>query len=149
MHACTMVSMIMLPLSIGLAAVAPTVVETFFDPRWSNVGPMLMCLSALSVARPLGSILAAYLYASRRPSAVLSLEWASLIGIVAGLSTLGRLGIDWACVCVSLVFVLRTLAAMWMACRQDGIPISGFLLPMARLAVWPHSSSPKFAAVAL
>ena len=35
--------MIMFPLSIGLAAVAPTVVETFFDPKWSNVKVMLMC----------------------------------------------------------------------------------------------------------
>jgi lipopolysaccharide exporter len=131
-HACTMVSMIMLPLSIGLAAVAPTVVETFFDPRWSNVGPMLMCLSVLSIARPLGSILSSYFYASERPSAVLCLEWASLIGIVAALSTLGRLGIAWACACVSLVFALRTLAAMGMVCRTDGISISEFFVPMAR-----------------
>ena len=37
-----MVSLIMFPLSIGLAAVAPSVVDTFFDPQWSNVGPMLL-----------------------------------------------------------------------------------------------------------
>ena len=59
----------MLPLSIGLAAVAPTVVDTFFDPRWSNVGAMLMCLSAVSVARPVRNILIGYFYATGRPSA--------------------------------------------------------------------------------
>ena len=131
-RSCTMVSMIMLPLSIGLAAVAPTVVETFFDPRWSNVGAMLMVLSALSVARPLASILTAYFYASRRPDVVLWLEWASLIALVAAISTLGRGGINRACACVALVFVLRTLAGMWMVRRQDGVRISALLLPMTR-----------------
>jgi PST family polysaccharide transporter len=131
-RSCTMVSMIMFPLSIGLAAIAPTVVDTFFDPRWSSVGVMLMCLSALSIARPLGSILVAYFYASGRPGAVLRLEWGSMIGIVATISTIGRVGINWACVCVGIVFVLRTLAGMWMVRRQDGVLVSEFLLPMAR-----------------
>jgi PST family polysaccharide transporter len=131
-RSCTMVSMIMFPLSIGLAAVAPTVVDTFFDTKWSNVGAMLMSLSALSVARPLGSILASYFYASRRPSVVLWLEWASLAGVVAVISTLGRVGINWACACVGVVFVLRTLAGMWMVHRQDGVLMSEFLLPMTR-----------------
>lgn len=131
-HSCTMVSMIMFPLSIGLAAIAPTVVETFFDPRWSNVGAMLMCLSALSVSRPLASILASYFYASRRPRVVLWLEWGSLIGVVAAISTLGRAGINWACLCVGGVFLLRTLAGMWMVRRQDGVPLSEFLVPMTR-----------------
>ncbi|HEX2458093.1 MAG TPA: oligosaccharide flippase family protein, partial [Vicinamibacterales bacterium] len=131
-HSCTMVSMIMFPLSIGLAAVAPTVVDTFFDSRWSNVGAMLMSLSALSIARPLGSILASYFYASRRPSVVLWLECASLMALVAAISTLGRVGINWACGCVGMVFVLRTLAGMWMVRRLDGVLISEFLLPMMR-----------------
>lgn len=131
-HACTMVSAVMFPLSIGLAAVAPTVVDTFFDPRWSNVGTMLMCLSALSVARAVGNIFIGYFYATSRPGAVLRLEWASLIALVAAMSTVGRVGINSACVCVSVVFVLRTLAGMWMVGRQDGVRVAEFLLPMTR-----------------
>jgi PST family polysaccharide transporter len=131
-HACTLVSMIMFPLSIGLAAVTPTVVDAFFDPKWTNVGAMLMCLSALSVARPLACLLAAYFYASRRPNLVLWLEWASLAGVVAAIPTLGRIGITWACTGVGVVFVLRTLAGMWLVHCQDGVPMSSFLLPMTR-----------------
>jgi O-antigen/teichoic acid export membrane protein len=93
---------------------------------------MLMSLSPLSLARPLSSILASYFYASRRPSVVLWLEWASLAGVVAAISTLGRVGINWVCASVGVVFVLRTLAGMWMVRRQDGVPMSEFLLPMAR-----------------
>jgi lipopolysaccharide exporter len=131
-HACTMVSLIMLPLSVGLATVAPTVVETFFDPRWSNVGTMLMVLSALSVARPLTGILASYFFASQRPAVVLWIECAGLIGLVAVMSTLGRFGLNWACAGVGSVFILRTLAAMWVVSRQDGVRMSAFLLPMVR-----------------
>jgi lipopolysaccharide exporter len=129
-HACTLVAMIMMPLSIGLAVVAQTVIDTFFDSRWSSVGPMLTCLSVLAVARPLCNILGAYFYASGRPSTVLWLEWASLIVLVAALATLGRISVNWSCVCVGAVFVLRTLAAMWVVRRQDGVRLARFLAPM-------------------
>lgn len=131
-RSCTMVSMVMFPLSIGLATVAPTIVEVFFDPKWSNVGAMLMLLSALSAARPIASILASYFYASRKPAVVLWVEWASLAGVIGGICTLGRLGINWACTSVGLVFVLRTLALVGMVRRQDGIAMSEFLLPLMR-----------------
>jgi glycosyltransferase involved in cell wall biosynthesis len=118
-------------MAVGLAIVAPTVVDTFFDARWSYVGVMLMCLSAISVARPLTCILAGYFYASGRPGTVLSIECATLVGLVAALSTVGRIGISWACICVSVVFIARTLGGMWIVRRQDGIVMSEFLLPMA------------------
>ena len=57
---------------------------------------------------------------------------ASLAGIVAAISTLGHAGINWACAAVGLVFVLRTLAGMWMVRRQDGLLMSTLLLPMTR-----------------
>jgi PST family polysaccharide transporter len=129
-RSCTMVSMIMFPLSIGLAAVTPTVVDAFFDPKWTNIGSMLMCLSVLSAARPLASLLIAYFYASQRPNVVLRIEWASLAGVLVAISTLGRVDITWACAWVSVAFVLRTLAGMWLVQRQDGVPMSEFLLPM-------------------
>jgi PST family polysaccharide transporter len=131
-QSCTMVSIIMFPLAIGLAAVAPTVVDTFFDAKWSNVGAMLMTLSALSIARPLASILASYFYATRRPSVVLWLEWGSLAGIIAAITTLGRIDVNWACALVGIVFVLRTLAGMWIVGCEDGVMLSEFLVPMAR-----------------
>jgi PST family polysaccharide transporter len=132
LRSCTTVSLIMFPLSIGLAAVAPTVVETFFDPRWSNVGGMLTCLAALSAARPLANLFSSYFYASRRPGVVLALDWGSLVALVAAITTLGRVGIYWSCVSVGIVFVLRTLAAMWIASRQDDVRMSAFLVPLWR-----------------
>jgi PST family polysaccharide transporter len=131
-RSCTLVSMIMCPLSIGLAAVAPTIVDVFFDAKWSGVGTMLMALSALSVARPLASILESYFYTAHRPNVVLWLEWASLAGVMCAIAALSRTHVNAACVSVSAVFVLRTLAGMWIVCRQDGVAIADFLAPMMR-----------------
>jgi lipopolysaccharide exporter len=131
-HGCTIISLIMLPLSVGLAAIAPTLVETFFDPRWSQVGGMLICLSALSIARPLGNIFTSHFYASGQPGIVIWLECGSLIGVVGAIATFGRVGISWACAGVSLVFVLRALAGMWIVRRKDGAPIGAFIQPMMR-----------------
>jgi lipopolysaccharide exporter len=131
-QACMMVSLVMFPLSIGLAAVAPTLVDTFFNQRWSNVGPLLLCLAVLSAARPLGTILGSYFCAIGRPGVVLRLEWGTLLGLVAALATVGRTGIHAACLCVGGVFALRALAGMWLVQREDGVRISSFLRPMAR-----------------
>jgi PST family polysaccharide transporter len=131
-HSCTVVSMIMFPLSIGLAAVTPTVVDACFDPKWSNVKVMLMALSALSVARPLANIFISYFYASQRPTTVVWLEWASLAGVLGAIATLSPLGLNWACVWVGVVFVLRALTAMWIVGKQDGVPMSDFLVPMIK-----------------
>lgn len=149
-RACTMISLIMFPLAFGLGAVAPTVARTFFDQKWANVGTMLVYLSVLSAPRPIAQILQAYFYTCQRLRVVLILEWLSLAAIVVGISTIGRRGINWTCATVGAVFVLRSLAAMWVVHRQDGISMAAFLLPLIRplaacvamvaaiLAVRPH-----------
>ncbi len=131
-RACTMVSLIMFPLAFGLGAVAEAVVHTFFSQKWESVGTMLVFLSILSAPRPMAHILQSYFYACHRPRVVLYLEWASLVAIVAAISTVGRLGITWTCASVGVVFVLRTLALVWTASRLDGVPMGRFLLPLLR-----------------
>ena len=129
---CTMISLIMFPLAFGLGAVAPTVVATFFTKKWESVGTMLIYLSVLSAPRPIFNIIQSYFYACNRPRTVLILEWLSLGAIVAGIATIGRISVDWACAAVGAVFVLRTLAGMWAVRRDDRVPMSRFMLPLLR-----------------
>lgn len=131
-RACTGTALVMFPLACGLAAVAPTVVQTFFDGRWPDIGTMLVILSVLSASRPLALLLVSYLYACGRPRLVLWMEWSSLVAILGAISTVGRIGTSWTCGSVGAVFILRTLLGMWMVRRRDGIPISSFVLPLAR-----------------
>jgi PST family polysaccharide transporter len=131
-RACTLISVIMFPLAFGLGAVAPTVVNTFFPAKWQSVGTMLVFLSVLSVPRPLANILTSYFYACNRPRVVLWLEWLSLVVLVGALATMGRIGINWACVAVGVTFTLRTVAAMLAVRQADGVNLGKFLLPLAR-----------------
>ena len=55
-----------------------------------------------------------------------------LAGVLAAIAALSPLGLNWACVWVGVVFVLRALTAMWIVGKQDGVPMSGFLVPMIK-----------------
>lgn len=129
-RACTMMAVIMFPLAFGLAAVSDTIVRTFFAERWADVGPMLAILSVISATRPMALVLLQYFWAGGRPRVVLWIEWLSLAAMVLAIASIGRVGIRWACASVSVVFVLRTLCALWEAHRLDRIPLSRFLAPM-------------------
>src|SRR6185436_9384045 len=69
-----LLSLSVFPLAIGLGAVAPTLVRAVFDARWRPLAPMLVLLSALSVTRPIGWMVASYLQALHRPRLITWLE---------------------------------------------------------------------------
>ena len=143
-RACTMISLVMFPLAFGLGAVSGTVVDAFFNRRWAGVGPMLMFLSILSAPRPMAQIIQSYLYAGGRIRVVVWLEWLSFGALMAAIAVFGATlggggggGADgtailWTCGAVGAVFVLRTLALLWVVKRMDGVPLRRFLLPLLR-----------------
>jgi PST family polysaccharide transporter len=126
----TLIALIMFPLAVGLGAVAPTVVDVFFTARWHDVGQMLVFLSALSAPRPISQVFSAYFLARDRARLLTWIEWGSLIALLAGISTIGRLGILWTCGTVGVVFILRTLSFMALVKILDGVPLARFLVPL-------------------
>jgi lipopolysaccharide exporter len=122
-RAIALLSLLMSPLAIGLGAVAPTLVQALFDDRWSQVGPMLAILSALSVMRPLGAVIWSYLQAAHMPRLVMVLEGSKLVLLMGVLLTLGRLGPLWACAAVGLAFSAHTVASLWVVDRSDKLPL--------------------------
>jgi PST family polysaccharide transporter len=131
-RACTMIALVMFPLAFGLGAVAETVVDAFFPEKWASVGSMLMLLSVLAAPRPMAHILNSYFYAGQRQRVILVQEWINLAILMAGLLTIGQIGILWTCAWVGIAFVVRTLLLMWTAERLDGIPMRRFLAPLLR-----------------
>jgi lipopolysaccharide exporter len=131
-RACLMISLVMFPLAFGLGAVAETAAAAFLDDKWAAVGPMLAFLAILSAPRPMAQIIQSYFYAEQRLRVVPSLEWLSLGIMMAGIATIGRIGILWACGAVGVAFVLRTLALLVAVKRIDGIPLHRFLVPLLR-----------------
>ena len=115
--------LVVFPLAVGLGAVAPTLVATIFDERWRPLGPMLVLLSALSVARPVGWTVASYLQARQLPRFIFWLEALKLALLVLGLVTFGRYSPLWACVAVGMAFGLHALASLWVVRQKDGVPL--------------------------
>jgi PST family polysaccharide transporter len=131
-RACLMISLVMFPLAFGLGAVAQTVGEAFLDRKWAAVGPMLGFLAILSAPRPMAQIIQSYFYAGQSLRVVPALEWLSLGVMMAGIATIGRVSILWACGAVGAAFVLRTLALLVAVKRADGIQLRRFLVPLLR-----------------
>jgi lipopolysaccharide exporter len=135
----SLLGLVVFPLAVGLGAVAPTLVSAIFDPRWQPMAPMLLLLSALSVARPVGWTIASYLQARQLPRLIFWLEGWKLLWLVLCLVTFGRVSPLFACAAVGVAFAAHALASLWVVRRIDGVPLAkslGSLLP-ASLACLP------------
>jgi PST family polysaccharide transporter len=123
------------PLAIGLGAIAPTLVTAVFDARWRPLAPMLVLLSALSVTRPIGWMVQSYLQALHRPRLITWLEAFKVAALVLLIVTVGRIGPLVTCAAVGAAFGAHALAGLWVLRRIDGIPIGRLLAgPFAALA---------------
>jgi PST family polysaccharide transporter len=130
----SLLSLIVFPLAIGLGAVAPSLVAAIFDPRWQPMAPMLVLLSALSMARPVGWTISAYLQSRQMPRHIFILELFKLVILGAGILTIGRAGPLWTCAAVGLGFGAHALASLVVVRLTDGVPLRdtvGSLLPAA------------------
>jgi PST family polysaccharide transporter len=119
----TLLSLVVFPLAIGLAAVAPTLVAAIFDERWRPVAPMLVLLSALSVARPIGWTIQSYLQARQRTPYLPWLEALKLAILVGGIATFGRISPLWTCAAVGVAFGVHAIASLAVARYLDAIPL--------------------------
>jgi PST family polysaccharide transporter len=139
-----MLALVVFPLAIGLGAVAPTLVAAVFDARWRPLAPMLVLLSALSVARPIGWTVESYLQARQRPRLILGLEAFKVVALVLLVATLGRLGPLWICSAVGGAFGAHAIACLWVVQRTDGLPLLRSLG-----SLWPAlaASAPMVCAV--
>jgi PST family polysaccharide transporter len=143
--------LIVAPLAIGLGTIAPTVVETLFDPRWTPVANMLVVLSMLSIVRPIGWIGSSYLQVKNRPREIMILEVTKTIGLLALMLlfqnlyriaeplgytqlvetlALRRHASLWACTAVGVAFALNSLGYIWVIKRVDGISLRDQIVPL-------------------
>jgi O-antigen/teichoic acid export membrane protein len=133
-QAAALMSFIVAPLGVGLAAVAPTLAATFFDDKWGPaMASMLSILSIMAVFRPMTWSAIAYLQAVQQTRYVL---YSSLIRVVIVLSliTLGGVygGVDWACAGATLGFAIHAVVTIVGAGRAVGFSVGAYLLGVAR-----------------
>lgn len=130
-----LLSLSVFPLAIGLGAIAPTLVRAVFDARWRPLAPMLVLLSALSVTRPIGWMVASYLQALHRPRLITWLEAFKVAVLVLLIVTVGRIDPLATCVAVGVAFALHAFAALWVVRTIDDVPIGRLIAgPLAAVA---------------
>ena len=124
-RASALLAIILYPLAVGLAVVAPTAVRALLDPRWSDVAPMLAVLALIALPRPLTWALDAYMQVRKHNKTLMAVRIFRTVAVLGLVSTIGRLGPLWACGAVALGFVLHAVVFVVAAHRME------------RLAVWP------------
>jgi PST family polysaccharide transporter/lipopolysaccharide exporter len=116
-----------MPLALGLAAVAPSVVAAFIASSWAGVAPMLSILCAAAALSPAAALLIAYFQACVRPRLVMFILIFSALAVVATVATIGRLGPLWTCGAVVAATALTLLVCAVALRVHDGVPVTAFL----------------------
>jgi PST family polysaccharide transporter len=143
-RASSIISLVVVPLCIGLGAVAPTLVHTLFDRRWGEMAPMLMVLSSLAIVRPVTWPLSSFLQAQQRPRTLMLLSFLKVGAMVLLVVTFGRMGPLWTCLAVGLASGLNGMAALLTVQKADGVSAGDFLRGVLRPVL---AAIPMFAAV--
>lgn len=128
-----LMSLLVFPMAIGLAAISPSLVEALFNEQWQGIAPLLTILAVLSIARPVSYIVTSYLFAQNRPRAVMMLEVGKTAVLLACVAIFATGGLTWACVGVGIAFSLAAAASVWIVYREDRVP----LVPLARAIFGP------------
>ncbi|MEM9691056.1 MAG: oligosaccharide flippase family protein [Myxococcota bacterium] len=136
--------LVVFPLAVGLGAIGQNLVTVLFDARWQAIGPMLVVLSVLSVVRPVGWLIGAYLLGTNRSRPVFFLELVKTLFLLGFVYALAHVDILWACAGVGLAFFVHAAGSVVVVHRRDGVPISAMLRPMVRPLL---STAPMAAAV--
>jgi len=131
--------LITLPIAIGLAAVAHTLVALLLTAEWQPVAGFLVVLAAAGVFRPINSIAASLLMASERNTLLLAAELCKVTALLVGMWALSPFGQVASAASVALAIGLQAVLLVCVLGRS-GFPIRDLLL---------HARGPAAAAIAL
>ena len=131
--------LITLPIAIGLAAVAHTLVELLLTAEWQPVAGFLVVLAAAGVFRPINSIAASLLMASERNSLLLAAEFTKVTVLLCGMWVLSPFGEIFSAASVALAMGLQAALLVYVLGRS-GFPTRELL---------QHARGPGAAALVL
>jgi len=136
-RASAIMELMVFPLCVGLAAVAPTVVRVLLDPRWADIGPLLAVLSLASLARPTGWSIYSFLQAQQRSRQLMLISFFRLGATVLCLVTFGRISAIWACVAIGISRLATVGVSVFFAKREgvSGLPLLAGVLRVTAACV--------------
>ncbi len=120
LDALALLALVVFPLSVGLAAVAPEVVGTVLPERWQGVAPYLMILSAVGVVRPVGWALGAYLQSAGLGREVMTSGISLVAALFSTMPMLTRFGPLVASSAVGITFGVHAIVSAFAVRRAGG-----------------------------
>lgn len=134
-----LMSILVFPLAVGLGVVAPTLIGAVLNAKWQGVAPLLVVLSVLSVVRPMGWGVTAYLAACSRTRTIMGLQALKLVLLFGCMFACSSLGPLWTAGAVGMAFGVQSLVAIGLITITDGVPawpiVGAVVRPLAACAV--------------
>jgi PST family polysaccharide transporter len=130
-----LMGLIVSPLGVGLGAVAPTVVATFFNARWgAEMAPMLTILSIMTVFRPMTWSVIAYAQAVQRPRLVMMSSFLRALVVLPLVAVFGYFGgsASWACIGAGIGYAFHSMFTIVVAGHVTGMATGAYLRGVAR-----------------
>jgi len=132
-RAAALMSLLISPLGVGLAAIAPTLTTALFNPAWAEIGSMLTILSIMTVMKPMTWSATAYLQAIGRTQLIMGLAVGRAVVVLTLLTVLGLMGGPlWACVGVCIGMAGHTVVTIVLTGRVTGVDARACLVGVGR-----------------
>lgn len=133
--AVTNVALVIMPLSVGLAAVAEDFVVIVYGETWRDMAPLVRALAFYGVVMGLSSITAPVLMAIGRVKELFRLTLAGQLLMVALFVALGRHGAMGIAAGLVLATAITELVAFLYAARCLDLPVGRVAGPVARVTL--------------
>ncbi|MBK8253570.1 MAG: oligosaccharide flippase family protein [Polyangiaceae bacterium] len=114
-RAASLMALVVFPMALGMGAVAPTMVETFYPESYSGVGPLLIVLAVLSIPRSIGRLAGALVQVLGRTRVFVAVELTRVVCVLGFMAALARFGAVWSAggvIAGYFVALCLTLAAL-------------------------------------
>jgi len=120
-------ALVVAPLGVGLGAVAPTVVQAFFDARWAGMASIMMVLSVMTVFQPVPWSAIAYLQAEKMTRLIMIMSIVRAVVLLALVALLGWLGGPvWACAGVGAGYAVHAVLTVILTARTTPLPAAAY-----------------------
>ncbi len=122
-----LLALLIFPMAIGLGSVAESLIAVILNEEWQGVAPLLTVLASVSVFRPIGWSLGAYLLSYSRTQLMMWMGIVDIIFLLGGVVALAPLGPVWACVGVGVGFGLSAIMGIVVVSLKNGPRLRDFL----------------------
>jgi PST family polysaccharide transporter len=145
-RAAALMALVVSPLGVGLGAVAPTLVEGFFDERWHGMAPLLTILSVMTIFRPTTWSAVAYLQAVQQTRLIMIMSFMRAVLVLPLVGLFGYFGsVEWACVGGCIGYGVHSIVTIVTATRLTRVSTARYVIGVTRPLL---ACGPMYAAVA-